>query len=135
MTDTTDHLHVKIVAALLADTNVQSVFGNRIYDAVPQDVQTPYIRVGEFLPVRDEAECIDGYEVYYDVHVWTAEGKGLNQCRRLCGVVIEALDNLAIDLPSIAVIENKHRATRAFRDADGRTNHGIVNFRVMTEKV
>jgi hypothetical protein len=133
MTDTTSELHVEIVKILKADLAVQAIFADRVYDAVPATVLTPYIRVGEFLPTRDLVDCINAYEVYYDVHVWTAEGKGLNHCRRCCIPVINALDGATIDAVGVAVVDNTHRATRAFRDADGKTHHGILNFRAQTE--
>lgn len=133
MTDTTSELHVEIVRVLKADAAVRAIFGDRIYDAVPSNVELPYVRVGEFLPTRDLAECINSYEVYYDIHVWTADGKGLNHCRRCCIPIINALDEASLDVTGVAVLENMHRATRAFRDADGRTHHGILNFRAQTE--
>ena len=126
-------LHKAIVAALKADANVIAMFGDRVYDMPPKEPVTPWMRVGEILEVRELAECADLYECYVDIHVFTTQGKGLNWCRECCATVARALDDAALDLVGAAMLEVFHRSTRAFLDVDGRTGHGIVNFRALTE--
>ena len=126
-------LHRAIIAALRADAGVAAKFGDRIYDQPPTEPQTPWLRIGEVLEVRELADAKDLYECYVDIHVFTTENKGLNWCRECCAAVVRALDQAPLDLPNAAMLEVFHRSTRAFLDVDGRTGHGIVNFRALTE--
>lgn len=126
-------IHRAIVAALKTNAAVIAVFGDRVYDTVPKEPVTPWLRIGEILEVRELAECGKLYECYIDIHVFTTQNKGLNWCRECCATVVTALDDAPLDPVGADMLEILHRSTRAFLDVDGRTGHGIVNFRALTE--
>jgi hypothetical protein len=126
-------LHQAIVAALKANAAVIARFGDRVYDTPPKEPVTPWVRIGEILEVRELADASKLYECYVDIHVFTTENKGLNWCRECCAIVATALDDAPLDPVGADMLEIFHRSTRAFLDVDGRTGHGIVNFRALTE--
>lgn len=132
MADASLALQKAMVSALKA--GVAGV-ANRVYDRPPQAVAYPFIRVADGQTVADEAECIAGVEVFFDVHVWS-QAVGSVECRTLAGDVRAALHHAELTLDSPwALVELQHRDTRFLSDPDGLTSHAVVTVRALIDLV
>lgn len=118
-----------VVAALKA--GVPAVAG-RVFDRVPPDAVFPYVNVAGWQIVRDDAECIEAVEVYFDVHVWS-RAVGRVEASAIATAVARALHRQEFDLTDYGLVSLIHRDTRFLADPDGLTTHGVVNFRAQID--
>lgn len=130
---------LRAVAALTA------IVGNKIYDRVPEklaggalvpDVTSPYISFGPVTSAPDDADCIDGEEITFQIDVWSW-GAGLAygsvQARQIAGLVKKALHKADLDLSTNALVSIRHEMTRILRESDGVTNHAAIQFTATVE--
>lgn len=134
MSDPSAAMQKAVVARLKAVAAVTALIGQRTYDYVPQDAVFPYVSIGGFQSVDDSAECIDGVEIFIELHVWS-RATGSVECKTVASAVRAALHEHSptLDDPFAAVGNIEHRDTRYLRDPDGKTTHGILNFRAFVE--
>jgi len=122
-----------------------AIVGTKIYDLVPEkqvngqtvaDVTSPYISLGPATAISDDADCIDGLEVTFQVDVWSW-GAGLAyssaQASQAAGEVRKALHDVDLPLTVNALVSIQHELTRILRDSDGQTNHGVIQFTAVIE--
>lgn len=127
------------VAALTA------IVGTKIYDRVPEkqvagqlvpDVASPYISLGAATAISDDADCIDGLEVTFQVDGWSW-GSGLAyssvQASQIAGEIRKALHDVELELSVNALVSIRHELTRILRESDGITNHAVVQFTALVE--
>lgn len=129
-------LQKSIFEALSGDAAIMSIAAG-IYDAVPSDPfrsKTAYISFGASDTVDDDAECIIGLEVTYQIDVWS-RAVGSVECKRLTDLVRKALHHRSLDLSAGAMVDTRVELTRVFRDPDGITRHGVVQVSALIEEV
>jgi hypothetical protein len=122
------------VAALKAEPSLAAIISDRVFDRPPQRVIFPYIQIGNIQVIADDAECIDGFEVYIDVHGWSRT-YGTPETRRICSAVHTALHEAAMSITPFSLVEIRHESTRVLDDPDGETSHGIVTFRALVDRL
>ena len=126
-----------IEATLKADAAVAAIVAGRVYDVPPADDRREYpdITMGptDFTP--DDAECIVGRRETMQIDCWTREHGRLRGCRSLVDAVKGALHEASVSLAENALVEMRVVLVRVFRDADGRTGHGVVQVTAMVEEV
>lgn len=129
-----DELQRAIYQALNGNAGLATAMGGttRIYDRVPVKPTFPYITIGEEQTVDDSNACDpDGFECFFDVHVWS-DNYGLPQGKRIAGAVRGAiLSDLAITGWVAKVLT--YETERHFRDADGIRGHGVMTFKTKLE--
>jgi hypothetical protein len=127
------------VAALTA------IVGTKIYDRVPErqaggvlvaDVTSPYISMGPTTAISEDADCIDGLEVTFQIDAWSW-GSGLAygsvQASQIAGEVRKALHDVDLELSVNALVSIRHEMTRILRESDGITNHAVIQFTAVVE--
>lgn len=120
---------------LLASATVTSLVGTRIYDKVPPSPNGPaypYISIGPVQILPDDAECIESFEVFQQIDVWSTK-PGYPECKEIGGAVRRAIHRIDLALDGFALVEIEHRVTRYMRDPDGLTSHAAIEFRAMAE--
>jgi hypothetical protein len=122
------------VAALKAEPSLTALVSDRVHDRAPQRVIFPYVQVGNLQVIADDAECIDGFEVYIDVHAWS-RAYGTPETRQICSAVHTALHQASLPLSTFSLVEIRHESTRVLGDPDGETSHGIVTFRALVDRL
>lgn len=127
MTSPSLELQGAIVARLKADTALAALIGARVYDDVPDNAPFPYVNFARDDVLQDDATCVTGYEVNFGVDVWS-RGVGFVEAKKIAHAVAKSMHNWDAPLPTHTVITLQHRQTRVFRDADGLTSHGVVEF-------
>lgn len=130
-------LQASVKAALEASAGLQALAGSapmRIYQDVEADPVFPYITLGDDQENDDSVEHLDASEIFLDIHVWS-RGPGYAECKRIAAEIRAALHDAELVLDENRCVLIEHRITRTFRDADGKTLHGVVTFRALTERV
>jgi hypothetical protein len=126
-------LRAAIHGALKNDGPLVAMLGGaKIFDEPPREASLPYVTLGEAV-VSDRSTSTEvGDEHALTLHVWSRQG-GHREAHIISGAVLQAL----IDAPLAP--EGQHLANLRFvaadirREADGRTYHGIVRLRAVTE--
>lgn len=107
---------------------------SRVFDAPPQTVAFPWLSLGETQVIDDGAACIEAWELYVTLHVWS-RADGQREARRIAGEVADALRDWTPDLAAqgLRCVELQHRETRVLRDPDGVTTHAVITLRAMVD--
>ena len=135
MTDASLALQKAIVTRLKsAASGLPAILAGRVYDAVPADAPCPYVEIADGQTIADDAECLDGVEVFLDLHVWS-RAVGAVECRTIAGLVRTALHKASLPLEGWALIDLMHRDTRFLSDPDGVTTHAVVTVRALIDPV
>lgn len=123
-----------IIATLKADATVAALVGDRVFDTVTPEAAFPYITYGPTTVLEDDADCITGHEVGIQIHSWSRE-VGTPEAKRINDAIHAALhNNDAVTLAQNALVYLQHRTSQTFRDPDGITNHGVLQFEAFIER-
>lgn len=134
MSDPQEALQRALRRALVESGELSGLIGARVYDDVPASAQFPYITIGEIQSLDASAGSVQGTEAFIDVHLWS-RGVGRIEARRMLSAVSSVL-HLA-EPPMTGghrIIEMTVQSARIYLDEDGRTSHGIVAIRALTEQ-
>lgn len=132
MTSPTLELQGKLIAVLRAYAPLTAIVAQRSYDAVPGNVVFPYVSLGPSDESSDDADCIDGFEVTFQIDCWSRK-TGFPEARQMADAVRAALKT-DITLSNNALVYLNHRITRTFRDPDGLTSRAAVTFEAFIEQ-
>lgn len=130
MTDPALELQGAITPRLKTYSPLTALIGAKVYSEVPIGAVVPYVSFGPTDSISDDADCIDADEVSTQIDVWAANAV---ECRRITDLVRRALKtDVEFSDNALAILE--HDTTRVFRDADGKTFHGVVTMRSVIER-
>jgi hypothetical protein len=132
MSDPALPLQKAIRDKLLATAAVTALVDNRIYDRVPINPVYPYISIGPAQTLPNDAECIEAFEVFQQIDVWSQK-PGYPEEKEIAGAARRAIHRIDLTLEGFALVEIEHRVTRHMRDPDGLTSHAAIEFRAMVE--
>lgn len=121
-----------IVAELKAAPALAALVADRVYDRPPQGVAFPYVSIGPFQQISDDADCLAAFEVFVDVHCWS-RAYGSVECKQMTSAVVGALHEADLTLNGATLVEMRHRSTQEITDRDGETTHGISTFRALID--
>lgn len=131
--------------ALKAYTPLTDIVGQKIYDRVPEkkqgnqnvpDVTSPYISCGPVTSIPDDADCIDGEEITFQLDAWSwggGEAYGSVEVRKIAGLIKKALHRADLTLSTNALVSIRHEMTRILRESDGVTNRAVLQFTAIVE--
>ena len=138
-------LRLAALNKLRQSSALTAIVGTKIYDRVPEkqvsgqlvpDVTSPYISLGPATAISDDADCIDGLEVTFQIDGWSW-GSGLAyssvQASQIAGEIRKALHDVELELSANALVSIRHEMTRILRESDGITNHAVVQFTAVVE--
>jgi hypothetical protein len=127
-------LQAAVIAALKNDAPFNAALGERLYDAVPPKPVFPYVtfRMGDV--IGDGADCVDGNEVYFDLHVWS-RAIGWPEAANAAGIIRDALDEAELSITDHSLVNLHFRTFRRLEDQDGITHHGVITFRALIDAV
>lgn len=127
-------LQAAIFAALVADTAVGALIGDRIYDAPPRAVAFPYVTIGQTRVADWSTGTEAGAEHDVTLHIWSRE-RGKHQSYEIMEAVEAVLHDASLTLDGHSLVNLRFAFGEARRDPDGITWHGIMRFRAVTEPV
>ncbi len=133
MTSAAWGLQKSVYATLSADAPLTTLLGaDRIHDSVPQGAAFPYIVIDQ-TQVRDWSTGTEpGAEHILLLHVWSRYD-GKREVCEIADAARAALDGAELVLDGHRLIAFDHQYSDLRRDEDGKTLHGIVRFRAVTE--
>lgn len=108
-----------------------------VYDMVPDDAVFPFITIGNMTSIDGSTKGIDGQEITLVIHAWS-QGESRLEIKQIMAAVINSLHNTAL-VPSGSpqvhnIVNTRYEYTDLFKDPDGRTHHGVIRFRIVTDE-
>ena len=127
-------LAASIRAAAMADAGVKAILGEtaRIYDDPPPDVIFPYVTLGRVESKPSDASGVAATEHAITLHCWSRYG-GRAQALQVVGALREVLHNAALDVEGRRLVFLFASFSDVFRSGDGRTTHGVLRLKALTE--
>lgn len=127
-------LAAAIRAAALEHAGVQALLGDpaRIYDDPPQDPVFPYLTLGRLESRPADASASEATEHAVTLHVWSRYG-GRAEALDVIGALRAALHDAALDVEDRRLVFLFATFADVFRSGDGRTTHGVLRLRALTE--
>jgi hypothetical protein len=127
-------LAASIRAAAMADTGVKSALGDpaRIYDDPPPDVIFPYLTLGRVESRPSDASGAEAIEHAITLHCWSRYG-GRAEALQVIGALRDVLHNAALDVEGRRLVFLFAQFSDVFRTGDGRTTHGVLRLKALTE--
>lgn len=121
-----------IRAAALGDAGVAALVTERIYDDPPPEVMFPYITLGrvESRPVDASGSAASEHAV--TLHVWSRYG-GRREALDVIAALRAVLHNAPLDVDGRRLVFLFTQFSDVFRAGDGRTTHGVLRLRAITE--
>lgn len=130
-----NELQAAIYEILLADTAVNALVDDRVFDRVPKSGDVPpYITFGPSDEVEDEMVCITSAEHSLQIDVWSEKQGGFKECKEITFAVKKALHEIEIDLPTHALVQIRVARRLHLREPDGITSHGVLTIEADIEE-
>ncbi|RWX71892.1 DUF3168 domain-containing protein [Mesorhizobium sp. M2A.F.Ca.ET.039.01.1.1] len=133
MTSPSLELQGAIVARLKGVAAVTSLIGQRVYDTVPANPIFPYVTVGPMVELSDDADCIKGFDITFDINVWS-RAVGFPEAERISDAVRIGILEPELALADNALVYLQHRQNVFSRDPDGLTNRARMSFEAFAEQ-
>lgn len=128
-------LQALIYDRLVADSDVGSFIGDRIYDGVPEDEVFPYASFGPTDWTPDDADCIPGIRETIQIDVWSRSNRRLRHAKNIADAIAVALHGYRGELPTHALHSLDLEAVQVMPDPDGETAHAVVVLTALIERV
>lgn len=127
-------LAAAVRAGAMADAGVKALLGDpaRIYDDPPPDPVFPYVSLGRVESRAADAASVNGIEHALTLHVWSRYG-GRAEALDVVAALRSALHNAPLAVSGRTLVFLFAQFADVFRSGDGRTTHGILRLRAMTE--
>ncbi|MER7076633.1 Protein of unknown function [Saccharopolyspora kobensis] len=118
----------RAVYDLLADPDGPTAsVGCAVYDEVPEGAALPYVVLGEFDELRDDAHRELGALVTITVHVWSRY-RGYRETARCLDAVQTTLHRARPEVDGFRDVSIVHDSNAFQRDPDPELRHGIGRF-------
>lgn len=121
-----------IRAAALNDAAVQALLGQRFYDEPPPDVVFPYVTIGRVESRSIDSSAREALEHGVTLHVWSRHG-GRAETLDVIAALRGCLHNASLDIADRRLVFIFAQFSDVFRSGDGRTTHGVLRLRAITE--
>jgi hypothetical protein len=130
-------LQAAVLAELLNNNDLMALVSNRVFDAVPAKPTFPYITFRCDQILEDGADCVEGSEVFYSIHVWSRPESypGWPEACNIAGLVRDILDETELTVNGHRLVDMHFSQFRRLDDPDGITHHGVVEFRALIDAV
>lgn len=132
MIDPSFPLQTAIFGALTTSGALPSGVGGRVYDAAPQNTQTPYVSMGDCQVLPDKSGCIDGAECFPIIDVWSTYN-GYKEAKEIAAAIVTKLDDKPQNLNVVGfnVVVFELSTYQPLRDPDGITRRVSITFRAL----
>lgn len=108
--------------------------GPKVFDEPPRTVAFPYVTLGDAETSDWSTATETGHEHRLVLHVWSRQG-GQREAQLIAAEIMAALEVLDLDPLGQRLVNLRFATSDIRRDEDGRTWHGVVRFRAVTEPV
>lgn len=105
-----------------------------VRDHVLPSTAFPYVVIGETRSKPFDMAVWSGYEVFFTIHIYSRSA-GMNETRQIMEAVYNSLHNAEFNVPNQHLVLCQLQQSETRLEADGKTRHGIQQFRIITEPV
>jgi hypothetical protein len=99
-----------------------------IYDAPPQDARFPYVVIGDDVVSDASAKAMIATDHRLALHLWT-RGPGKAEAKQLMQMVQDALEASPPAPAGYMLVWLRFLQSTVLTDADGLTQHGVLEYR------
>lgn len=120
--------------AAMTNADVRALLGDpaRVHDDPPPDAVFPYVTLGR-VETRGAGACGgEALEHAITLHVWSRHG-GRAEALDVIAALRGALHNAALSLEGHRLVLLLAQFADVFRSGDGRTTHGVLRLKAITE--
>lgn len=123
-------------AAIMEHADVQAALGDpaRVYDDPPPDVTFPYVTLGRMETRPADTSGGEASEHVVTLHAWSRYG-GRAEALDVIAALRAALHNAPLAIAGRKLVLLLATFSDVFRSGDGRTTHGVLRLRAITEAV
>lgn len=114
-------------------TALNTALSVSVYDHVPQDTAPPFVAIGDDTIQDWSTKTFEGEENTITVHAWSRY-EGRKETKQLLGQIKNALHLTTLSLTGFTNVLTHFDFEDTFPDADGLTYHGVIRFRLLTQK-
>lgn len=127
-------LAAAVRAAAAEDRTVRDLLGDppRLYDDAPPDAAFPYVTLGRLESRAADSAANAGLEQYMTLHVWSRYG-GRAEALDIIAALRSALHDADLLIPGRRLVFLLAVFADVFRAGDGRSTHGVLRLRALTE--
>lgn len=118
--------------AMLANAALQGLVGARVHDDPPPDAVFPYVTLGRVESRPADAAGGQAIEHAITLHAWSRYG-GRAEALDIIAALRAALHNAALAVEGCRLVLMLATFADVFRSGDGRTTHGVLRLRAITE--
>ncbi|HYD71994.1 MAG TPA: DUF3168 domain-containing protein [Candidatus Binatia bacterium] len=111
---------------------LQALLSDRIYDDPPADAVFPYLTLGRVESRPTDAASRDALEHAITLHAWSRHG-GRAETLDIIAALRGALHNAQPVVSGHKLVLLLATFADVFRSGDGRTTHGVLRLRAITE--
>jgi hypothetical protein len=105
-----------------------------VFDDVPDNQPYPYVQIGEETENNKPSTFgTAGRENTVTIHIWS-RAHGYHEAKLIADKIISRLDDRPLVLGQWSWTSTTYEFGQYMRDADGITRHGILRFRVRSQK-
>lgn len=123
-----------IYDALANNAQVQSLV-NGVYDNVPEESVTyPYITIGEAIHNEFDTDTELGNDVSVVIHSWS-DHRGRKEVKEIQNAVYQALNRTELTTTGYNFISSDFVTSQTFVESDGKTRHGVQEFRILLDEL
>ncbi|MEQ9518796.1 MAG: DUF3168 domain-containing protein [Parvibaculum sp.] len=119
-------------AALVADANVSSLVGGRIYDRPPQDVSFPYLTLGDTEVTQAGTVEANGSVHTLTFAVWS-RANGRREAKEILSAVTSVLNDINLAVTGHTLVSLQWVSASLLYDRDVAAIKGEVRMRAFTE--
>ncbi|MGE3142550.1 MAG: DUF3168 domain-containing protein [Hyphomonadaceae bacterium] len=119
-------------AAALADGGVAALIGDRFHDEPPPEAVFPYATLGRVEARAADAADASAIEHVVTLHVWSRYG-GRAEAIDCIAALRAALHDAPLAIAGRRLVLLLATYADVFRAGDGRTTHGVLRLRAITE--
>ena len=125
-------LAAAIRAAAMENGAVEALVGDRFCDEPPPDVTFPYITLGRVESKPVDSSDREALEHGVTLHVWSRYG-GRAEALDVIAALRGCLHNAALEVADRRLVLLFALFADVFRSGDGRTTHGVLRLKAITE--
>tara|TARA_R100001244_G_scaffold43202_1_gene38778 strand:- start:404 stop:808 length:405 start_codon:yes stop_codon:yes gene_type:complete len=127
-------LQQAIFTALDGDVTLSAAISG-VFDSVEQDYEDyPYVTIGENIQTPFDTDDQPGDDNSFAVHVWSREG-GRKEAKIVNGYIYDILNRNNLSVTGYETVDCIAEGSSVEIDPDGKTYHGINNFKCTLREV
>lgn len=131
----TNQILQQVYEKLTANSSLMSLVNDAVFDHVPQEEVFPFVAIGELIETENNTDDPQqGVQASLNVHSFSRD-YGRNVTGQIQLEITNALHRATLTSSGSNFLSIDEVQAQSFIDADGITNHGIIEFNIIVTEV